>query len=100
MLVPSKNTSTLNIVKPDIKTYGLTEIALADRDGRGCFTTSQAVAISSLSGTYINQLLGNNGLEGFKVEGKWFVYADSLNEFLSRERKTGPKGPRRDRQAC
>lgn len=62
---------------------------------RRCLTTSQARKISGLSGVYLTYLLRNNILEGFKEDDReWFIYADSLEQFLSKTRKPGPRGPR------
>ena len=61
---------------------------------RGCLTSSQARQYSDLSGVYLAQLLRKGTLEGFKIDREWFIYTDSLEEFLAKTRKPGPKGPR------
>ena len=60
---------------------------------RMCLTTSQAAKRSELSSVYLTQLLRKGTVEGFKLGREWFTYADSLDQFLSRDRKSGPKGP-------
>lgn len=62
---------------------------------RGCLTTSQAGKYADLSNVYLAQLLRKGLLEGFKIDREWFIYADSLELFLARNRKPGPKGPRK-----
>lgn len=62
---------------------------------RICLTTSQARKHADLSGVYLAQLLRKGTLEGFKIDREWFIYADSLEQFLARNRKPGPKGPRK-----
>ncbi len=69
---------------------------LIDSDtGRACLTTSQARERSGLSGVYLAQLLRKSILEGFKIDREWFIYSDSLESFLAKERKSGPHGPRK-----
>jgi hypothetical protein len=71
-------------------------IRLLDAEtNRTCLTTSQASRHSDLSGVYLAQLLRKGTLEGFKIDREWFIYADSLEQFLSRNRKPGPRGPRK-----
>ena len=62
---------------------------------RLCLTAKQAREYSELSNVYLAQLLRRGKLEGFKIDREWFIYSDSLEQFLSRHRKPGPKGPRR-----
>jgi len=61
---------------------------------RKCLTTAQAREHTELSGVYLTQLLREGTLEGFKIDRDWFIYLDSLNRFLSKKRKPGPKGSR------
>lgn len=61
---------------------------------RTCLTSSQARKYADLSNVYVAQLLRKGTLEGFKIDREWFIYLDSLEQFLSRQRKPGPKGPR------
>jgi hypothetical protein len=61
---------------------------------RACLTSTQARKYADLSNVYLAQLLRKGTLEGFKIDREWFIYLDSLEEFLSRHRKPGPKGPR------
>ena len=62
---------------------------------RICLTTSQARKHSDLSRVYLAQLLRKGTLEGFKIDREWFIYADSLEQFLAKNRKPGPRGPRK-----
>ena len=62
---------------------------------RTCLTTSQARKQSDLSGVYLAQLLRKGTLEGFKIDREWFIYTDSLEQFLAKNRKPGPRGPRK-----
>lgn len=62
---------------------------------RGCLTSSEARKYADLSNVYLAQLLRKGTLEGFKIDREWFIYADSLELFLARKRKPGPKGPRK-----
>src|SRR5436309_10466173 len=62
---------------------------------RWCLTSSQARKHSDLSGVYLAQLLRKGTLEGFKIDREWFIYTDSLEQFLAKTRKPGPKGPRK-----
>lgn len=61
---------------------------------REYITTPQAARLASLSANYIATLLRKKKLEGFQLGRDWFVYIDSLNQFLQKPRKPGPKGPR------
>jgi hypothetical protein len=62
---------------------------------REYITTPQAAERACLSANYIATLLRNKKLEGFQLGRDWFVYTDSLNQFLQTTRKPGPKGPRK-----
>ena len=64
---------------------------------REYITTSQAARRSGLSKNYIATLLRGSKLDGFQLaQGTdWFVYTDSLEQFLKTNRKPGPKGPRK-----
>jgi hypothetical protein len=44
---------------------------------------------------YLAQLLRKGTLEGFKIDREWFIYTDSLEQFLAKTRKPGPRGPRK-----
>jgi hypothetical protein len=73
-----------------------TTIRLLDAEtNRTCLTTSQAREHSDLSGVYLAQLLRKGTIEGFKIDREWFIYADSLEQFLAKNRKPGPRGPRK-----
>ncbi len=63
------------------------------KDNRELVTTVQAVERSGLSKTYLTQLLRKGTLEGFQLGREWLIYTDSLEKFLARPRKSGPKGP-------
>jgi excisionase family DNA binding protein len=56
-------------------------------------STSEACEKTGFSLTYIQRLLREERLEGFKAGSSWFVYEDSLSAFTKAERKRGPKGP-------
>jgi|SRR5579859_884540 len=60
---------------------------------RECVTTSQAAEQSGLSKVYLARLLREEIVEGFQLSRDWFIYTDSLEQFLATPRKSGPKGP-------
>jgi hypothetical protein len=62
---------------------------------RACITTSQGAEQSGLSKVYLARLLREKTLEGFQLSRDWFIYTDSLEKFLSLNRKSGPKSPRK-----
>ncbi len=57
--------------------------------------TSEAAKRSNLSGIYLAQLARQGKLEGFRFGREWFIYTDSLEQFLATPRKPGPRGPRK-----
>jgi hypothetical protein len=63
--------------------------------GREYITTPKAAEISGLTTNYIATLLRQGKLDGFRMARDWFVYTDSLEQFLKSNRKPGPKGPRK-----
>src|SRR6266852_213827 len=65
------------------------------KTNRECLTSSQARQRSDLSSVYLAQLLRKGTLEGFKIDREWFIYAASLEQFLAKNRKPGPRGPRK-----
>jgi hypothetical protein len=65
------------------------------KTNRECLTSSQARQHSDLSNVYLAQLLRKGTLEGFKIDREWFIYTDSLEHFLAKNRKPGPRGPRK-----
>jgi excisionase family DNA binding protein len=67
-------------------------------NNRVFLSTSEACKKTGLSSTYIQRLLRDGRLEGFKAGSSWFVYEDSLSSFTKQTRKRGPKGPRKDPQ--
>lgn len=64
-------------------------------EGREYVTTIEAEQISGLRRNYLTLLLREGKLEGFRPARDWFIYRDSLEQFLSSIRKPGPKGPRK-----
>ncbi len=62
---------------------------------RNYLTTPEAAEHSGFTKVYIALLLRRGRLEGFRRGRDWFVYADSLEAFLTTTRKPGPKGPRK-----
>jgi excisionase family DNA binding protein len=68
------------------------------KDNRIFLSTAEACERTKLSPTYIQRLLRDERLEGFKAGSSWFVYEDSLSSFTAQTRKRGPKGPRKKLQ--
>jgi len=68
------------------------------KSDRGFLTTSEACEKTGLSSRYIQRLLHEGRLDGFKASAVWFVYEDSLSAFTAQPRKRGPKGPRQSKQ--
>jgi hypothetical protein len=66
---------------------------------REYITTLEAEQRSGLSRNYLAFLLRKGVLEGFRPSRDWFIYTDSLEQFLNKERKPGPKGPRTRQKA-
>jgi excisionase family DNA binding protein len=62
---------------------------------REYITTPQAAQRAGLSRVYLTQLLRKGTLQGFQLAREWFIYTDSLEQFLATPRKSGPKGPRK-----
>jgi hypothetical protein len=62
---------------------------------RQYITTLEAEQRSGLSRNYLALLLRKGTVEGFRPSRDWFVYTDSLEQFLQTPRKPGPKGPRK-----
>jgi excisionase family DNA binding protein len=62
---------------------------------RNYITTSEAAKRSNLSSIYLAQLTRQGKLEGFRLGREWFIYSDSLEQFLATPRKPGPRGPRK-----
>ena len=60
---------------------------------RAFLTTEGAREKTGFSIRYVQQLLQDKRIEGFKVGPVWFVYEDSLIAFAAQPRKRGPKGP-------
>jgi len=61
---------------------------------RPYLTVAQAVEQTNFSRSYLAYLMRKQKLEGFRLSHEWFIYADSLKQFLGQDRKPGPKGPR------
>lgn len=64
---------------------------------RDYITTPEAAERAGLSKNYIALLARTGKLEGFRIgqAREWFIYTDSLEEFLKMNRKPGPKGSRK-----
>ena len=62
---------------------------------RDYLTTPEAAERSGLTRVYLALLLRRGMLEGFRRGRDWFVYSDSLEQFLATPRKPGPRGPRK-----
>jgi len=64
---------------------------------REYITTPEASKRSGLSKNYLTLLLRKGTLKGFRLGSarEWFIYTDSLEQFLATDRKSGPKGPRK-----
>ena len=60
---------------------------------RPYLTTPQAAKLSGLTTSYMTLLLREGKLEGFQLARDWLIYTDSLEAFLAKQRKPGPKGP-------
>ncbi|SRR6266487_3623610 len=69
------------------------------KDNRTFLSTTEACERTGFSPTYIQRLLREKRLEGFKAGSSWFVYEDSLSSFTTQTRKRGPKGPRKKPQS-
>ena len=63
---------------------------------RKFITTPEAAKRAGLSKNYIALLARTGKLEGFRIgqAREWFIYIDSLEDFLKTTRKPGPKGSR------
>ncbi len=59
-------------------------------------STPEAAKVSGLSKGYLSLLLRRGELEGFRLGRDWFIYTDSLQQFLEKPRKPGPKGPHKN----
>ena|SRR5450631_3361646 len=78
----------------DYRGTGMLDAILKNiKTDRECVTTSQAAEQSGLSRVYLARLLREGAVDGFQLSRDWFIYTDSLDKFLSTERKSGPKGP-------
>ena len=64
-----------------------------ENEKREYITTPQAAERAGLSTNYIATLMRRGKIEGFQLGRDWFVYTDSLEQFLQTSRKPGPKGP-------
>ena len=63
------------------------------QSSREYITTIEAEKRSGLSRNYLALLLRKGVLEGIRPSRDWFIYTESLEQFLSQPRKSGPKGP-------
>ena len=59
-------------------------------EGREYITTIEAERISGLRRNYLTLLLREGKLEGFRPARDWFIYTNSLEQFLASNRKPGP----------
>jgi hypothetical protein len=66
---------------------------------RDFLSTQEAHEKTGLSVRYLQQLLQKKRLEGFKAGSVWFVYENSLSNFITQPRKRGPKGPHKKKSA-
>jgi excisionase family DNA binding protein len=62
---------------------------------RAVLSTTEACQVTGFSSAYIQRLLRDRRIEGFKLGSVWHIYEDSLNAFVAQTRKRGPKGPRK-----
>jgi hypothetical protein len=62
---------------------------------RAYMPTSEAQKMSGFSRSYLGLLLRNGEIDGFRLGREWFIYVDSLNRFVEKPRKPGPKGSRK-----
>lgn len=60
---------------------------------RKCITTQQASESSGLSKVHLARLLRDGILEGIQLGRDWLIYTDSLEKYLEKPHKPGPKGP-------
>lgn len=69
-----------------------------DQNDREYITTPEAADRAGLTKNYIALLARQGKLDGFRVgqAREWFIYADSLEDFLKMHRKPGPKGSRKN----
>lgn len=69
-----------------------------DQSGREYITTPEAADRAGLTKNYIALLARTGKLDGFRVgqAREWFIYVDSLEDFLKTNRKPGPKGSRKN----
>lgn len=58
---------------------------------RVLLSTAEARDRAKVTQEYIQWLLRQGRLEGFKVGHDWLVFEDSLDAFLAQPRKPGPK---------
>ena len=71
----------------------ITAVLTHKATNKDCVTTADAAEQSGLSTVYLASLLRKKTLKGFRLSHDWFIYVDSLEEFLATPRKSGPKGP-------
>lgn len=65
---------------------------------RVLLSTLEAMHVSGLSREHIQRLLRNRQLDGLKLGHDWLVFEDTLKIYIAQPRKTGPKGPRKQRE--
>lgn len=72
-----------------------TDMTTNTQSEREKITTIEAEQRTGLSRNYLALLLRRGKLEGERPARDWFIYVDSLENFLATTRKPGPKGPRK-----
>lgn len=73
-------------------------MTINEQQERKFITTPEAAERARLSKNYIALLARTGKLEGFRIgqAREWFIYLDSLEDFIKSNRKPGPKGSRRN----
>ncbi|HEU5381639.1 MAG TPA: helix-turn-helix domain-containing protein [Ktedonobacteraceae bacterium] len=64
---------------------------------RELLTTPEAHRLSGLSLTHLAALAREGKLEAKRYGRDWMIFKDSLDAYLMKERKPGPKGPKKQK---
>ncbi len=64
---------------------------------RELLTTPEAHRLSGLSLTHLAALAREGKIEAKRYGRDWMIFKDSLDAYLTKERKPGPKGPRKQK---
>lgn len=64
---------------------------------RELLTTPEARRLSGLSLTHLAALAREGKIEAKRYGRDWMIFKDSLDAYLTKERKPGPKGPRKQK---